>query len=238
MSLELDLPTKELHYCKIGSWGESKHQVGLIGYILLSYLFQGLLMWSQRQQNLQLHHNEKHFPLYAKVVVILKYHLQHKDWFLTLQARFQKIYTSRMSCASSHKTNLQSTVPERRSMIKHAMNTSTMSLSGQWNSAHHSSNAKHCIVLPWRGKALCNNSYLKASWHPYELPHSNFQIVTMNWTFLSWNMKVSGLGSRSKARRKEKAFTNGLLFCPKPVLVYRVTAIDISCERKIVMDVF
>jgi len=51
-------------------------------------------------------------------------------------------------------------------------------------------------------------------------------------------MKVSGLGSRGKARRKEKAFTNGLLFCPKPVLVYRVTAIDISCERKIVMDVF
>jgi hypothetical protein len=35
-------------------------------------------------------------------------------------------------------------------------------------------------------------------------------------------MRVSGLGSRGKARRKEKAFTNGLLFCPKPVLGYGV----------------
>jgi hypothetical protein len=36
-------------------------------------------------------------------------------------------------------------------------------------------------------------------------------------------MKVSGLGSRSKARRKEeKAFKNRLLHCPIPALVYRI----------------
>jgi hypothetical protein len=36
-------------------------------------------------------------------------------------------------------------------------------------------------------------------------------------------MNISGSGSRSNARRKEeKAFKNGLLHCPIPVLVYRI----------------
>jgi hypothetical protein len=38
-SLELDLPTWEPQYCKIGSSGECKHKVGLIGYNRLPYLF-------------------------------------------------------------------------------------------------------------------------------------------------------------------------------------------------------